>query len=73
MNPDRISEYNRGLRQQEVFYNVDHWTESLQGKGIKRSAETESGPKKKPTAKQVEAFKLRKEMRKKAKLLDSMK
>ena len=36
MNPDRISEYSRGERQQEVFYNTQAWQASLEGKGAPR-------------------------------------
>lgn len=33
MTPDRISEFSRGERQQEVFYNTQAWQSSLGGKG----------------------------------------
>lgn len=36
MNPDRISEFKRGERQQEAYYDVSSWQSSLDGKGIKR-------------------------------------
>ncbi|KAK4705249.1 hypothetical protein P7C70_g956, partial [Phenoliferia sp. Uapishka_3] len=61
MNPDRISEYSRGERQQEVFYNTQAWQASLEGKGIKRAGEeAEGGKRKKVTAKDVERFKAKK-------------
>ena len=76
MNPDRISDYQRANRQQEVFYDTTAWTESLQGKGLKRSggAEGENGArKKKATAAEVAAFKKKKEDKKRAKLMDFLK
>ncbi|KAL8287336.1 hypothetical protein RQP46_003788 [Phenoliferia psychrophenolica] len=61
MNPDRISEYSRGERQQEVFYNTQAWQASLEGKGIKRAGEeAEGGKRKRVTAKDVERFKAKK-------------
>lgn len=64
MNPDRISEYSRGNRQQEAFYDTKSWQESLGGKGIKRSGEEieegEGGEevirKKRPSAKEVVSY-----------------
>ncbi|KAK4049867.1 hypothetical protein OIV83_003923 [Microbotryomycetes sp. JL201] len=75
-NPDRVSEYNRGVRQQQAFYNVDSWTEGLQGRGLRlrdSDAESEATNRKKPSSKEVQAFKQRKEAKKRAKLLASMK
>lgn len=64
MNPDRISEYSRGNRQQEAFYDTTAWQESLGGKGIKRSGEEieegeggeEIARKKRPSAKEVVSY-----------------
>lgn len=69
MTPDRISDYQRGTRQQEVFYDTGAWTESLQGQGLKRSGESNDGAsrKKKASAAEVAAFKAKKEMKKKQK------
>jgi hypothetical protein len=55
MNPDRISEFSRGERQQNAFYDTASWQTSLEGKGLKRSGEEAEGGtrKKKPTAKEV--------------------
>lgn len=74
MNPDRISDYQRSNRQQEVFYDTGAWTESLQGKGLKRSGEGNEGSrKKKASAAEVAAFKKKKEDKKRAKLMDFLK
>lgn len=74
MNPDRISDYSRGNRQQEVFYDTTAWTASLEGKGLKRAGEgAEGSRKKKPSASEVAAFKKKKEDKKKAKLMDFLK
>ncbi|KAM0790205.1 hypothetical protein ACM66B_005520 [Microbotryomycetes sp. NB124-2] len=77
-NPDRVSEYNRGMRQQQAFYNVDSWTDSLQGRGLRLRADddnnvAEGSKRKKPSSKEVQAFKQRKEAKKRAKLIASMK
>lgn len=54
MNPDRISEFKRGERQQGAYYDVDGWNESLAGRGIRGADEDERGGKKrKVTAKDV--------------------
>lgn len=68
MNPDRISEFKRGERQQGAYYDVDGWNESLAGRGIRGADEDERGGKKrKVTAKDVEKFKAKKlEKKKKA-------
>ncbi|ORY73820.1 hypothetical protein BCR35DRAFT_306924 [Leucosporidium creatinivorum] len=74
MNPDRISDYSRGTRQQEVFYDTAAWAASLEGKGLKRAGESAEGSrKKKPSAAEVAAFKKKKEDKKKAKLMDFLK
>ncbi|GAA5841949.1 hypothetical protein JCM5353_004218 [Sporobolomyces roseus] len=67
--PDRISDFQRGHRQQEVYYDVKGWEHQLEGKGLKRSAEeSEEGNSKRTTAKQVERFRKQKEEKKKKKL-----
>lgn len=43
MTPDRISEYKRGERQQEAYYDTKGWMDSLEGKGLKRSGEGGEG------------------------------
>lgn len=61
MNPDRVSEFKRGERQQEAFYDTNSWTESLGGKGLRAARgigdqTNEEGVQtkaKRPTAKQV--------------------
>lgn len=61
MTPDRISEFKRGERQQEVFYDTNSWTESLGGKGLRAArglggSTNEEGVQtkaKRPSAKQV--------------------
>lgn len=56
MTPDRISEFKRGERQQEAFYDTASWQESLGGKGLKRSGIGEAdgtGKPKKLTAKEL--------------------
>ncbi|KAM0746178.1 hypothetical protein T439DRAFT_140063 [Meredithblackwellia eburnea MCA 4105] len=54
MNPDRISEYSRGERQQQVFYDTKGWQESLGGRGIKRAADEDGlANKKKVSSKDV--------------------
>lgn len=53
MTPDRISEFKRGERQQEAFYDTASWQESLGGKGLKRSGTSESDKPKKLTAKEL--------------------
>jgi len=61
--PDRISDFQRGHRQQEVYYDVKGWEHQLEGKGLKRSAEeSEEGNSKRTTAKQVERFRKQKEV-----------
>ncbi|KAI5481170.1 WW/Rsp5/WWP domain containing protein [Pseudohyphozyma bogoriensis] len=61
MNPDRISDFSRAERQQNAYYDVGGWNESLEGRGIKRAGEETDGRKaKKPTAKQVEQWKQKK-------------
>ena len=64
MNPDRVSEFKRGERQQEAFYDTNSWTESLGGKGLRAargigSQTNEEGvatKTKRPTAKQVVSY-----------------
>ncbi|BGP18124.1 hypothetical protein JCM10213_004225 [Rhodosporidiobolus nylandii] len=72
MNPDRISDFQRGQRQQEAYYDVAGWEQSLEGKGIKRagvgSAAGEEGSKKRPSSKEIERFRKNKEDKKRKKL-----
>ncbi|GAA6016225.1 hypothetical protein JCM11491_003774 [Sporobolomyces phaffii] len=70
LTPDRISDYQRGHRQQEAYYDVKGWEQQLEGKGIKRAGEEtdEDGARKRPSAKQVEKFKQQKQEKKKKKL-----
>lgn len=61
INPDRVSEFKRGERQQEAFYDTNSWTESLGGKGLRAArgiggSTNEEGvqtKQKRPSAKQV--------------------
>lgn len=72
MNPDHISEYSRGMRQQSHYYNPETWTASLNGQGIKRAANTadeEGGTTKRPSAKQIQAWNEAKQKKKRAKLM----
>jgi hypothetical protein len=79
MNPDRISDYSRGTRQQDAYYDTSGWTASLDGKGLKRGAggagavEDDGPRKKKPSAKEVEKFRQKKVDKKRAKLMDFLK
>ncbi|BGP01725.1 WW/Rsp5/WWP domain containing protein [Rhodotorula toruloides] len=71
LNPDRISDYQRGRRQQEAYYDVAGWEASLASRPSKRQhedAEDEDGKKKRPSAKQVEKFRQAKEEKKRKKL-----
>ncbi|BGP26152.1 WW/Rsp5/WWP domain containing protein [Rhodotorula toruloides] len=71
LNPDRLSEYQRGRRQQEAYYDVAGWEASLASRPPKREhedAEQEDGKKKRPSAKQVEKFRQAKEDKKRKKL-----
>ncbi|GAA6038027.1 hypothetical protein JCM8097_007506 [Rhodosporidiobolus ruineniae] len=70
MNPDRISDFQRGHRQQEAYFDVTGWEQQLQGRGIKRGPETEGddGGKKRPSTKQVDQFRKAKEEKKRKKL-----
>ncbi|BGP33748.1 hypothetical protein JCM10296v2_005552 [Rhodotorula toruloides] len=71
LNPDRISDYQRGRRQQEAYYDVAGWEASLASRPPKRQheyAEDEDGKKKRPSAKQVEKFRQAKEEKKRKKL-----
>jgi hypothetical protein len=69
MNPDRISDYSRSTRQQEVFYDPNAWQASLDGRGLQRDV-GDSQKKRKPSAKELEEFKTRKEAKKRKKLMD---
>lgn len=69
MNPDRISDYSRANRQQEVFYDPNAWQASLDGKGLQRNT-GDSQKKRKPSTKEVEDFKARKETKKRKKLME---
>ncbi|GAA5913805.1 WW domain-containing protein [Sporobolomyces salmoneus] len=70
--PDRISDYQRSHRQQEAYYDVKGWEQQLEGKGLKRTGEDETGEaegaRKRPSSKQVEKFKQQKQEKKKKKL-----
>ncbi|GAA6014278.1 hypothetical protein JCM10207_005406 [Rhodosporidiobolus poonsookiae] len=68
MTPDRISDFQRGQRQQEAYYDVEGWEASLQGRGIKRGSPAEADDKKRPSSKQVEQFRRAKEDKKRKKL-----
>ncbi|BGP50014.1 hypothetical protein JCM10450v2_005922 [Rhodotorula kratochvilovae] len=70
LNPDRISQFQRGQRQQEAYYDVTGWEQQLAGRGIKRAGEPEEGDegKKRPSAKQVEKFRQQKEEKRRKKL-----
>ncbi|GAA6064318.1 hypothetical protein JCM10212_006005 [Sporobolomyces blumeae] len=74
LNPDRISDYQRGQRQQEAYYDVKGWEAQLEGKGIKRPGgpsdeiEGEGATRKRPSSKQVEQFRKQKEEKKRKKL-----
>lgn len=69
MNPDRISDYSRANRQQGVFYDPNAWQASLDGKGLQRNT-GDSQKKRKPSTKEVEDFKARKETKKRKKLME---
>ncbi|GAA5866875.1 hypothetical protein JCM8547_003903 [Rhodosporidiobolus lusitaniae] len=70
MNPDRISDFSRGQRQQEAYYDVAGWEAQLGGRGLKRGAETDDDEagKRRPSSKQVERFRQAKEDKKRKKL-----
>ncbi|GAA5838686.1 hypothetical protein JCM11251_003263 [Rhodosporidiobolus azoricus] len=69
MNPDRISDFQRGHRQQEAYFDVEGWESSLAGKGLKRAAEaSDESAKKRPSTKQVDQFRRAKEEKKRKKL-----
>ncbi|SDA01433.1 BZ3500_MvSof-1268-A1-R1_Chr10-1g02661 [Microbotryum saponariae] len=77
MVPDRISDYSRSSRQQQAFYDTNAWTESLQGRGLYQGqqdeVEEQGGRKRKPSSKEVQAFKDKKEQKKRAKLMTFLK
>ncbi|KDE05296.1 hypothetical protein MVLG_04328 [Microbotryum lychnidis-dioicae p1A1 Lamole] len=77
MVPDRISDYSRSSRQQQAFYDTNAWTESLQGRGIYQGqqdeVEEQGGKKRKLSSKEVQAFKDKKEQKKRAKLMTFLK
>ncbi|SCV73909.1 BQ2448_6339 [Microbotryum intermedium] len=78
MTPDRISDYSRSSRQQQAFYDTTAWTESLQGRGLYQGQQEEedraqAGRKRKPSSKEVQAFKHKKEQKKRAKLMTFLK
>ncbi|GAA5982847.1 hypothetical protein JCM11641_004647 [Rhodosporidiobolus odoratus] len=69
MNPDRISDFQRGHRQQEAYYDVTGWEASLAGRGLKRGSEAETDQaRKRPSSKQIESFRKAKEDKKRKKL-----
>merc|ERR1711939_1073938 len=66
LTPDRISDFSRGERQQQAFYDVDSWRAQLEGRARKEAGE---GCKpEKVTKKDLERFKAQKEARKKRRL-----
>ncbi|KWU42190.1 hypothetical protein RHOSPDRAFT_4929, partial [Rhodotorula sp. JG-1b] len=63
LNPDRISDFQRGQRQQEAYYDVRGWESTLAGQGLKRSDDsTPEGERKRPSAKELERFRQAKEV-----------
>ncbi|GAA6054525.1 hypothetical protein JCM3770_005829 [Rhodotorula araucariae] len=70
LTPDRISQFQRGQRQQEAYYDVQGWEQQLAGRGIKRAGEPDEADdaKKRPSAKQVEKFRQQKEEKRRKKL-----
>ncbi|GAA5919635.1 hypothetical protein JCM6882_006884 [Rhodosporidiobolus microsporus] len=69
LNPDRISDFQRGHRQQEAYFDVEGWETSLNGQGLKRKVEaSDDSAKKRPTTKQVDQFRRAKEDKKRKKL-----
>lgn len=68
-NPDRISDFQRGQRQQEAYYDVRGWESTLAGQGLKRSDDsTPEGERKRPSAKELERFRQAKENKKRRKI-----
>ncbi|GAA5907600.1 hypothetical protein JCM8208_000014 [Rhodotorula glutinis] len=83
VNPDRVSQFQRGHRQQEAYYDVQGWEQQLAGRGLKRAggepaaaagagAESDEAggeaAKRRPSAKQVDKFRRDKEEKKRKKL-----
>lgn len=66
LTPDRISDFSRGERQQQAFYDVDSWRAQLEGRARKETGE--GGKPEKVTKKDLERFKAQKEARKKRRL-----
>lgn len=69
MNPDRISDFSRSNRQQEVFYDPNAWQASLEGKGLQRNI-GDTQRKRKPSSAEVEGFKEKKKAKQRAKMMD---
>ncbi|GAA5977444.1 hypothetical protein JCM10908_004981 [Rhodotorula pacifica] len=69
LKPDRISEFQRGQRQQEAYYDVRGWENALGGQGIGRADGTSTEQeRKRPSAKELERFRQAKEDKKRRKV-----